>query len=93
MMLRWVYLGNRILQLRGRSGGVVSGKMGQGEIAHTEFIKKVIYSIESLLAGMFSLFAQTMRPLDHRKSGKLTLFKSTGEYPLVPLPELFGRFH
>jgi len=76
MKLRWVYLGSRILQLRGRSGGVISGEVGQGNTAHTEFIKKLIYSIESLLLGVFSPFAQTMRPLDGRESGKLTLFKS-----------------
>ncbi len=93
MKLRWVYLGSRILQLRGRSSGVISGKMGQGEIAHAKFIKKLSNSVKSLLAGVFPLFAQTMHAFNRRKSGKLTLFKSTGEYPLVPLPELFGRFH
>jgi len=62
MKLRLVYLGSRILQLRGRSGGVVSGEVGQGEIAHAKFIKKISNSVESLLAGMFSLFAQTMHP-------------------------------
>ncbi|MCH8019948.1 hypothetical protein IH785_08810 [candidate division KSB1 bacterium] len=56
------YLGSRILQLRGRSGGVISGKVGQGNTV-------------VVVGGCVFPFAQTMRPLDGRESGKLPCSK------------------